>query len=187
MKLLKCIAINIITLLSYLINLSLETGIVTTILNISRIIPLFKKGDTKLFTNYRSISHTILKNFRKVFYISFYSFLNHFNILSYSQFGFRTNLNTTQAIFNLQTQICNSFRNNKIGAAIFINLKQAFDTVNHEIVFSTLENICIRRMSLKWIKSYFTNIYQTVNFKNYLSDKIRVKIGVPQGTIVGPI
>ena len=43
MKLLKCIAINIITPLSYLINLSLETGIVPAILNISRIIPLFKK------------------------------------------------------------------------------------------------------------------------------------------------
>ena len=52
MKLLKCIAINIITPLSYLINLSLETGIVPAIMKISRIIPLFKKGDTKLFTNY---------------------------------------------------------------------------------------------------------------------------------------
>ena len=47
MKLLKCIAINIITSLSYLINLFLETVIVLTILNISRIIPLLKKGDTK--------------------------------------------------------------------------------------------------------------------------------------------
>ena len=58
MKLLKCIAINIITPLFYFINLSLETGIVPTILNISRIILLFKKGDTTLFTNYRPISLT---------------------------------------------------------------------------------------------------------------------------------
>ena len=49
----------------------------------------------------------------KVFYVRFYSFLNHFNIVSNSQFGFRTHLNTTHAIFNIQTQICNSFRNNK--------------------------------------------------------------------------
>ena len=185
MKLLKCIAINIITPLSYLINLSLETGIVPAILKISRIIPLFKKGDTTLFTNYRPISLTsqFLKIVEKVFYVCFYSFLNHFNILSNSQFGFRKNLNTTHAIFNLQTQICNSFRNNKIGAAIFIDLKKAFDTVNHDILFSKLENIGIRGISLKWIKSYFTNRYQTVNFKNYLSDQI----GVPQGTILGPI
>ena len=189
MKLLKCIAIFfIITPLSYLINLSLATGIVPAILNISRIIPLFKKGDTKLFTNYCPISLTsqFSQILEKVFDVRFYSFLNHFNILSNSQFGFRTNLNTTHAICNLQTQICNSFRNNKIGAAIFIDLKKAFDTVNHDILFSKLENIGIR-ISLKWIKSYFTNRYQTVNFKNYLSDKLRVKIGVPQGTILGPI
>ena len=189
MKLLKCIAINIITPLSYLINLSLETAIVPAILKISRIIPLFKTGNTTLFTNYRPISltSTFSKIVEKVFYVRFYSFLNNFNIVSNSQFGFRTNLNTTHEIFNLQTQICNSFKNNKICAAIFIDLKKAFDTVNHDILFSKLENIGIRGISLQWIKSYFTNGYQTVNFKKYLSDKIRVKIGVPQRTILGPI
>ena len=73
MKLLKCIAINIITPLSYLINLSLETGIVPSILTISIIIPLFKKGDTKLFTNYRpiSLSSQFSKNSEKVFCIRY--------------------------------------------------------------------------------------------------------------------
>ena len=117
----------------------------TSYIEISRIIPLFKKGDTTLFTNYRPISLTsqFSKNLEKIFYVRLYSFLNHFNILSNSQFGFRTNLNTTHAIFNLQTQICNSFRNNKIGAVIFIDHKKAFDTVNHDILFSKLENIGI--------------------------------------------
>ena len=58
MKLLKCIAINIITPTSYLINLYLETGIESAILKISRIIPLVKMGNTTLFTNYRPISLT---------------------------------------------------------------------------------------------------------------------------------
>ena len=86
MKLLKCIAIYIITTLSYLINLSHETGIVPTILIIFRIIPLFKKGDTKLFTNYRPISLTsqFSKILEKLFYVRFYSFINNFNILSNS-------------------------------------------------------------------------------------------------------
>ena len=71
-----------------------------------------------------------------------------------------------------------------MGAAIS---KKAFDTVNHDILFSKLENIGTRGFSLKWIESYFTNIYiRLFSLKNYLSDKIRVKIGVPQGTILGP-
>ena len=72
----KCIAFNIITPLSYLINLSLETGIVPAILIISRIIPLFKKGDTKLFTNYRPISLTsqFSQILEKVFYVRFIHF-----------------------------------------------------------------------------------------------------------------
>ena len=66
MKLLKCIVIN-------LINLSLETGILPTILNISRIIPLFKNGDTNCFTNYRPISLTrqFSKIVEKVWYVRF--------------------------------------------------------------------------------------------------------------------
>ena len=106
-------------------------------------------------------------------------FLNQFNMLSNSQFGFRINLNTTHAICNLQTQIYNIFRNNKIDSAIFIDLKNEFDTVNYEILFSKLDNIGICGISLIWIKSYFTNRYQTVNFKNYLSEKIRVNISAP--------
>ena len=74
-----------------------------------------------------------------------------------------------------------------MGAAIFIDLKKTFDNVNHDILFSKLENIGIRGISLKCIKSYLINRYQAVNFKIYLSDKIRLKIGVPQGTILCPI
>ena len=101
MKLLKCTEINIITPLSSLINLSLETGIVPTILKLSRISPLFKMDDIKLFTNYRLISLTsqFSKMLEKVFYVRFYSFLNHFNILSNSQFGFRKKIKYDSCTF----------------------------------------------------------------------------------------
>ena len=44
-------------------------------------------------------------------------------------------------------------------AAIFIDIKKAFDTVDHDILFSKLEKIDILGISLKLIKSYFTNIF----------------------------
>ena len=55
--------------------------------------------------------------------------------------------------------MCNSFRDNKMGASNLIDLKKTFDIINYDILFSKLENICTRRIYLNWIKSYITNRY----------------------------
>ena len=69
----------------------------------------------------------------------------------------------------------------------FIDLKKAFDTVNHNILVTKLEHYGIRDSSLEWFKSYLTNRQQFVSFIGHLSDKKIITCGVPQGSVLGPL
>ena len=61
-------------------------------------------------------------------------FLNKYDILSPSQYGFRYNMSTTEALLELVEEITNSLENNKYAIGLFIDLKKAFDNVDHDIL-----------------------------------------------------
>ena len=71
--------------------------------------------------------------------------------------------------------------------ATFIDLSKAFDTMDYDILFHKLEKLGIRGLTLTLIKSYFSDRVQVIKIKNILSNKKVVKIGVPQGSILGPL
>ena len=75
----------------------------------------------------------------------------------------------------------------KATAAIFLDLKKAFDTVNHQILISKLNDYGIRNHTLKWFVSYLDNRAQRVNINSSLSAFKCINIGVPQGSILGPL
>ena len=57
----------------------------------------------------------------------------------------------------LVDQINRSFEKNLYTICIFIDLSKAFDTVDHEILITTLENYGVKGTNLQWFKSYFEN------------------------------
>ena len=73
------------------------------------------------------------------------------------------------------------------GCGIFIDLKKAFDTVNHTINLNKLEYYGIRGTSLKWFTSYLSNRTQYVSINNTSSDTKHITCGVPQGSVLGPL
>ena len=77
--------------------------------------------------------------------------------------------------------------NNKLTGVVFLDLKKAFDTVNHEILLSKLEQICVHENSINWFKNYLSGRYQCVKVQGNKSDKKLVTCGVPQGSILGPL
>ena len=114
-------------------------------------------------------------------------FWNKFNVLTTTQFGFRENYSATLAIAHLHERILSNLDNNRKTCAIFMDLAKAFDTVNHDILLHKLENYGIRGVSKNLIKSYLTNRKPYVCCEGFTSPLSDVKIGVPQGSVLGPI
>ena len=103
------------------------------------------------------------------------------------QFGFRPKHSTNIAIAYLINKIVSAHEKNKLTLGLFIDLKKAFDTVNHNILLSKLEHYGIRGIPLKGITNYLQDREQYVCFNNVKSISGNVSCGVPQGSILGPL
>ena len=175
--------------LTHIINLSIAHGFVPNEMKIARVIPLFKAGDKALITNYRPIS--ILPNFSKflerVIYNRLLNFLNKNNILTENQYGFRKNYSTCLALIDLYDKISLAIDNQEFAVGVFLDLSKAFDTINHEVLFDKLAYYGIRGLALEWVKSYFSNRSQFVQFNEHYSGSKNIRCGVPQGSILGPL
>ena len=97
-----------------------------------------------------------------------YHFLEENNILFKKQFGFRKNNSTVYALIEITEKIKKkSIDSGLYGCGIFIDLRKAFDTVNHDILLMKLQHYGIRNNMLSWFKSYLTDsIIQWAKFRN---------------------
>ena len=73
-----------------------------------------------------------------------------------------------------------------IAIGVFLDLSKALDTVNHDLLFNILEHYGVRGLPLEWVKSYFCNRSQFVEFNNYRSAHQKFSYGLAQGSILGP-
>ena len=123
-----------------IVNLSFVTGIFPDLCKIAKVLLIFKKDDPLKCNNYRPISLLpIFSNiFEKLIYSRMYSFLEKNNLLRDKEFGFRSRHSTTHALIRLTESIKNFLDKKEIVSGIFIDLENAFDTVNHSILCDKL-------------------------------------------------
>ena len=174
--------------LTYLINMSIKEGIFPDEMKIAKVIPIYKSGNKALTCNYRPISvlNLFSKVFEKIMYNHLLDFINEHNILYSYQFGFRQKYSTNHAIITLVEKINEALYKGNIMIGVYIDLKKAFDTVNHNILLTKLYAYGIRGNVLKWFKSYLHNRQQFVYLNKAKSETKYVQCGVPQGSILGP-
>ena len=188
MSLVKLVIEGISKPLTHICNLSFQTGSFPNQMKIAKVIPLYKNGSKHLFTNYRPVS--LLPQFSKIleklFNSRLDSFLERHNVLSESQYGFRTKRSTSQALMESIERITDAIDNHQYAIGIFIDLRKAFDTINHNILINKLEKIGIRGMAIDWIKSYLDRRKQFVKLGNHSSNCFDIACGVPQGSVLGP-
>ena len=101
--------------------------------------------------------------------------------------GFGRKHSTELALFCLTEKIISAIERNEFTIAIFLDLPKAFDMVDHQILLKTLEHYGIGGVTLKCLSSYLFGRQQCVNFQYTDSDKMLIKCGVPQGSILGPL
>ena len=111
----------------------------------------------------------------------------NFNILCSNQYGFRRNHSTALALIDLHEKISTAFDRGEFSVGILLDLSKAFDTVNHIILFDKLEHCGIRGLALDWIRSYFSNRKQYVEYNGHRSLRSEISCGVLQGSILGPL
>ena len=191
-KLIKSLKDEISEPLTIIINQSLNTGVFPDKLKVAKVKPLFKKGDKACLNNYRPISllPTISKIFERVLYNQLYHYFNINNLLAEQQYGFRPQHSTELATIKLVDTILANMDNTKVTktpVSIFMDLSKAFDTLSFPILLTKLAFYGISGIPLDLIKSYFTNRCQYVNYIDSDSSLTEIKMGIPQGSILGPL
>ena len=94
-------------------------------------------------------------------------------------------MSTSHALLELVLEITNALDNKKYATGVFLDLKKAFDTVDHDMLPRKLHFYGVHSIAHKWILSYLENLKQFAQYKNCDSDILNVCCDVPQGSIIG--
>src|SRR5829696_178065 len=139
--------------------------------------------------NYKPISllSVFAKIDEKVLKFGISSYLESFNILNKFQYGFRNQSSTTLALTDFIYTIEMNRNRSKHSVAIFLDLKKAFDTVNHNILLSKLEQYGLRGPMSCLLAPYLSDRQQYTVINSISSPMRTVSCGVPQGSVLGPL
>ena len=157
---------------------------------LSIVSPLYKgKGNNDCFDNYRGISvlSLIAKIFETIISSQMVDYFDKNNLFSSSQHGFRSNHSCETAILSIVDHWKSNIDKKLINLAIFIDFKKAFDLVQPKLLFTKLFHYGFGNNSLMLMNNYFTDRYQQCRIGNSLSFKVGIELGVPQGSILGPL
>ena len=186
---LKNCAEKITPSLSYIFNLSVRTRVFPDDFKIARVAPVFKNGDIGDPGNYRPISvlPTIARVFEKLIYNQLYSYFLNNRLLGNEQYGFRSLHSTALALGKTSNSWLMDTDDGKMNSVVFLDIKQAFDTVDHQLMLDKLKCYGIHEDELAFFVSYLSDRQQCCNVSNVFSSTRKITCGVSQGSILGPL
>ena len=170
-------------------NRSINSGVFPDEWKCCKVIPLFKQGARSDLNNYRPISiiPVVAKVFERIIYDQIYDYLTKNGLLSDQQSGFRSLHSTVTALLEVTNDWAYNIDKGSVNAVVFLDLKKAFDTVDHHILLSKLYEYGVRGTSYHWFRSYLDNRKQKCFVNGSLSNSQSLTCGIPQGTILGPL
>ena len=175
--------------LTYIFNLSLSTGVFVENWKDAKVIPIYKEGNKRTLGNYRPISilPIISKVFEKEIFTQLYKHLNENCLISKFQSGFRPGHSTITALIQMCDNWYENMDNGKLTGVVFLDIRKAFDSIDHVILLEKLAFYGVSQLELAWFQSYLSNRQQQCQINGCLSNKGEIICGVPQGSILGPL
>ena len=183
-QMLKSLCKSISFPLCNIFNDSIRNGVFPDMMKQAEVIPLYKGKEMDVRINHRPISLliTISKILEEIVY----------NILFSSQYGFHKNHSCEHAILELISHIRQANNQGEQTASVFLDLSKAFDTSDHRILLSKLEQYGVRGIPSKWFRNYLTGrslvakVMMSPNTITY-SEKFNISYGTAQGSCLGPL
>jgi len=127
------------------------------------------------------LSPVVAKVFERIIYDQLYVYLTKNNLLSKHQSGFRAVHSTVTVLLKATDSWALNIDHGLINAVVFLDLKKAFDSVDHEILLFKLRSYGIRRLALRLFRSYLEDLTQTYQIDCSKSTPKFLKCGVPRG------
>jgi hypothetical protein len=188
-RILKYCGDTITPCIASIINNSISSGVFPDKLKEARVLPIFKSGVKEEAENYRPISilPTISKIYERHIATQIHTYFENNDIIHKRQSGFRKNHSCNTALTRLIDAWINDVDSGKIVGVVFLDLRKAFDLVDHQILMHKLKLYHFSENTVRLFKSYLSNRQQMVKVGNIQSDMLTVESGVPQGSILGPL
>ncbi|KAJ8016190.1 hypothetical protein DPEC_G00004620 [Dallia pectoralis] len=168
-----------------------DMGCVPSDFKMARVTPLLKKPslDQSDVNNYRPVSllSFLSKTLERVVTDQLSSYLSQNNLLDPNQSGFKTGHSTETALLCVTEALCKAQANCLSSVLILLDLSAAFDTVNHQILLSTLSDLGISGAVHSWFSSYLSDHFYQVVWRGSPSNMQPLVTGVPQGSVLGPL
>jgi len=182
----------LLPVITLIVNLSLSTSTMPSELKEAHISPLIKKAilDSEILKNFRPVSNLayLSKLIERVVAARFTAHLQTNNLHEDMQSAYRKYHSTETALLRVQNDILQAIDSQGAAILVLLDLSAAFDTIDHKILFSTVENeMGVTGNALAWFKSYLTDRHQSVIIDGMPSDKQKLQYGVPQGSVLGPL
>ena len=171
-----------------IVNASLSSGVVPPAFKTARVVPLIKKPslDSTLLENYRPVSNLpfLAKVLERVVNAQLNNYVSHNGFQEVMQSAYRKNHSTETALVRVQHDIVSAMCGKKACLLVLLDLSSAFDTVDHEILLGTLQELGVVGTALRWFASYLESRTQYVTIGDERSASRPLNYGVPPGSVI---
>ena len=175
-------------MLATIFNKSIQCGTFPNNLKIGKVCPVYKgKGSKSDPDNYRPISvlSVIARLFEKLIHEQLFPYFGDY--LYKNQSSFRPKYSTQTTLLNTSNQWLLNIDKGDYNIAVFLDLRKAFDMVDHSLLILKLEYYGVLGTELRWFKFYLSGRQQCCSVNNKNSPLTIVRSGIPQGSSLGPL